>query len=341
LAASSITSACNPDKPARGAVIEGHLDRGRGPVANVLVQEGTLRVGDSLVAGTAHGRIRAMIDDTGAEVKEARPSEPVQLLGMDAVPDAGQEFRVVEDERTAREIAERRASRERRKELAEQRPSMSLEDLSGAIAEGRQATLNLIMKADVAGSAEAVADAVTKLELPDEVKTRIIHKGAGAVTENDVRLAETTEAIIIAFNVRPEANARQAIEESGVDLRQYSVIYQAVDDVERAVKGLLEPEITEEILGRVEVRELFRVPRVGTIAGSLVTEGKVRRNARVRVVRDGVVVAEDTVDSLKRFKNDATEVSTNYECGIGLAKFNDLRVGDEFEVFERREVARV
>jgi translation initiation factor IF-2 len=265
----------------------------------------------------------------------------VQLLGMDAVPDAGQEFRVVEDERTAREIAERRASRERRKELAEQRPSMSLEDLSGAIAEGRQATLNLIMKADVAGSAEAVADAVTKLELPDEVKTRIIHKGAGAVTENDVRLAETTEAIIIAFNVRPEANARQAIEESGVDLRQYSVIYQAVDDVERAVKGLLEPEITEEILGRVEVRELFRVPRVGTIAGSLVTEGKVRRNARVRVVRDGVVVAEDTVDSLKRFKNDATEVSTNYECGIGLAKFNDLRVGDEFEVFERREVARV
>jgi translation initiation factor IF-2 len=332
--------AANPDKAARGAVVEAHLDRGRGPVASVLLQAGTLRVGDSLVAGTAHGRIRAMIDDTGTEAKQAGPSEPVQLLGMDAVPEAGQEFRVVEDERAARDIAERRAARERQRELAEQRPSMSLEDLSGAIAEGQQATLNLIVKADVAGSAEAVADAMTKLELPEEVKVRIVHKGAGAVTENDVRLAETTDAIIIAFNVRPETNARRAIEESGVDLRHYSVIYKAVEDVEAAVKGMLEPEIAEEVIGRVQVRELFRVRRVGTVAGCHVTEGKVTRHAHVRVLRDGVVVAQDVVDSLKRFTEDVTEVGTNYECGIGLAKFGDLKVGDEFEAFQRREIAR-
>ena len=328
----------NPDRDARGAVIEAHLDRGRGPTATVLVQSGTLRVGDALVAGTAHGRIRAMFSATGDSEKEAGPSEPVQILGLDEVPDAGDEFRVVESERHARDIAEKRQARERRRQLAEQRPTMSLEDLSGAIAEGQQATLNLIVKGDVAGSVEAVADAMNKLDLPDGVKIRIVHKGVGAITENDVSLAEASGAIVIGFNVRPEANARQAIKDTGVDLRQYSVIYQAVEDVERAVKGLLAPVIEEHVLGRAEVRETFRVPRVGMVAGCLVTEGSVRRNALARVVRDSVVVAEDKIDSLKRFKDDATEVATNYECGIGLDKFNDVKVGDEIEVYERREV---
>ena len=330
----------NPDRRAHGAVIEGYLDRGRGPVATVLVQSGTLRVGDNLVAGIADCRVRAMFDAEGRQVKEAPPSMPVQVLGFNDVPAAGDEFRVVEDERTAREIADNRKTRQRQMELAEQRPSISLDELSGAIAEGELQTLNLIIKGDVGGSVEALADAIEKLELP-EVKIKVINKGAGAVTESDVNLADASDAIIIAFNVRPEANARQLIEETGVDVRQYSIIYQAVEDIERAVKGMLAPQYEEVVLGRAEIREVFRVPKVGFVFGAFVQEGNVKRHAQVRVVRDGVVVAEDKVASLKRFKDDVTEVAQSYECGIGLDKFQDVRVGDEFEVYEQREVARV
>jgi translation initiation factor IF-2 len=329
----------NPDRPARGAVIEAHLDRGRGAVATVLVQHGTMRVGDALVAGIADCKVRAMFDDDGQPVDQAGPSTPVQVLGWNEVPDAGDEFRVVSDERTARDVAENRQSRMRRMELAQQRKSLSLEELSGAIAEGALQTLNLIIKGDAAGSVEAVADAMNKLELP-EVKIRIIHKGAGAVTEGDVGLAETSSAIIIAFNVRPDANARRAIDESGVDLRQYSIIYKAVEDIENAVKGLLAPEYEEVVTGRAEVREVFRVPKAGFVFGCYVTEGSLRRNASVRVVRDSVVVAADRVASLRRFKDDVTEVAAGYECGVGLDRFQDVKAGDEFESYEEREVAR-
>jgi len=327
----------NPDRPAQGAVIEANLDRGRGAVATVLVQTGTLRIGDNLVAGSADCKVRAMFADDGSQVTEAGPSRPVQVLGWSEVPAAGDEFRVVEDERTAREIAENRQARERRIELAERR-TLSLEDLSGAIAEGKLETLNLIIKGDVAGSVEAVADAMEKLELP-EVKIRIIRKGVGAVTVDDVNFAEASEAIVIAFNVRPEANARQAIEESGIDLRQYSVIYKAVEDIERAVAGMLAPEFEEVVTGRAEVREIFKIPR-GFVFGCYVTEGTVRRNSTLRVVRDSVVVAEDKVASLRRFTDDVTEVASGYECGVGLERFQDIKVGDEFELYEEREVDR-
>ncbi|MGH8933248.1 MAG: translation initiation factor IF-2, partial [Egibacteraceae bacterium] len=329
----------NPHRRARGRVIESVLDRGRGAVATVLVQAGTLRIGDNLVAGIADCKVRAMFDEDGEPVREAGPSTPVQVLGWNEVPDAGDEFRVVEDERTARDIASNRKSRQRRMELAERR-TLSLEDLSGAIAEGEIKTLNLIVKGDVAGSVEAVADAMNKLQLP-EVGIQILHKAVGAVTESDVDLAETSDAIIIAFNVRPDANARRAIEESGVDLRQYSIIYKAVEDIENAVSGMLAPKFEEVITGRAQVREVFRVPRVGFVFGCYVTEGEVRRNAQVRVVREGVVVADDRVTSLRRFKEDVTEVSSGYECGIGLDRFQDVKVGDEFEVYEERELARV
>jgi translation initiation factor IF-2 len=329
----------NPDRDARGAVIEAHLDRGRGAVASVLVQAGTLRIGDVLVAGIADCKVRAMFDDEGKPVTEAGPSTPVQVLGWTEVPDAGDEFRVVGDERTARDIASRRQARERRQELANRR-TLSLEELSGAIEEGKLQTLNLIIKGDVAGSVEAVADAMEKLELPGEVKVGIIHKGVGGVTENDVNFAETSQAIIIAFNVRAEANARLLIEETGVDVRQYSIIYKATEDIENAVRGLLAPEFREVVVGRAQVREVFRVPRAGFVFGCYVTEGELRRNANVRVVRDGIVVADDTISSLRRFKEDVTEVATGFECGAGLERFQDVKVSDEFEAYEDREVAR-
>lgn len=329
----------NPDRSARGAVVEGHLDRGRGPVATVLVQSGTLRVGDDLVAGIADCKVRAMFDHEGEKVSEATPSQPVQVIGWSDVPDAGDEFRVVEDERSAREIAGNRQSRQRRVELAE-RKTISLEELGDAIEAGQLQTLNVIIKGDVAGSTEAVADALESLELPEEIRLRIVHKGVGAITENDVSLAEASDAIIIGFNVRPEANARTAIEQSGVDVRQYSIIYQAVEDVERAVKGMLVPEYEEVTTGRAEVREVFKVPRVGYVFGCYVTDGEIRRHASVRVLRDGVVVAQDRLTSLKRYKDDVTEVARGYECGVGLDKFQDVKAGDELEVFEQREVAR-
>ncbi len=328
----------NPNRQARGTVIEAHLDRGRGAVATVLVQNGTLNVGDNLVAGAASCKVRAMFDDNGDNVKAAEPSKPVQVLGWSDVPDAGDEFRVVDDERTARDIAEDRAARARKEELAN-RPRLTLESLGDAVQEGQLTTLNLVIKGDVSGTVEAVAAEMDKLDL-EGVRTRIVRKGVGAVTNDDVVLAEASEAIIIAFNVRPEASARQAIEESGIDLRQYSIIYKAIEDIQAAIKGLLAPTFEEVTVGRAEVREIFKVPRAGFVFGSYVTDGLIKRGANVRVIRDSVVVADDTIGSLRRFKDDVTEVRDGFECGIGLDKFQDIKVGDEFEVYEEQEVAR-
>jgi len=328
----------NPMKSARGRVIEANLDRGRGPVATVLVQAGTLRRGDILVAGTADGRIRAMFDENGAAVEEAGPSRPVQVIGLDEVPEAGDEFRVVDAERFARDVAERRSARERRKELAERRPT-TLEEFTSAVEAGDKATLNVIIKADVSGSAEALEDALLKLEL-DEVQVRVIQKGVGAISQGDVRLAEASKAIIVAFNVRPGTNVREEIARTGVDVRTYRIIYEAIEDIELAVRGLLAPEMRERILGEAEIREIFRVPRIGVVSGCMVTSGVVRRDAKVRVVRDGVVLVEDTMSSLRRFKDDAREVAQGFECGIGLDKFQDVKVGDVIEAFEIIEVAR-
>ena len=328
----------NPAKPARGRVIEANLDRGRGPVATLLVQAGTLRRGDILVAGTADGRIRAMFDENGVPVEEAGPSRPIQVLGLDEVPEAGDEFRVVDAERFARDVAERRSARDRRKELAERRPT-TLEEFTSAVEAGDKATLNVIIKADVSGSAEALEDALLKLEL-DEVQVRVIQKGVGAISQGDVRLAEASKAIIVAFNVRPGTNVREEIARSGVDVRTYRIIYEAIEDIELAVRGLLAPEQREQILGEAEVREIFRVPRIGVVSGCMITNGVVRRDAKVRVVRDGVVLVEDTMNSLRRFKDDVREVSQGFECGIGLDKFQDVKVGDVIEAFEIIEVAR-
>jgi len=328
----------NSEKSARGRVIEANLDRGRGPVATLLVQAGTLRRGDILVAGTADGRIRAMFDENGTPVEEAGPSRPVQVLGLDEVPEAGDEFRVVDAERFARDVAERRSARERRKELAERRPT-TLEEFTSAVEAGDKATLNVIIKADVSGSAEALEDALLKLEL-DEVQVRVLQKGVGAISQGDVRLAEASKAIIVAFNVRPGTNVREEIARSGVDVRTYRIIYEAIEDIELAVRGLLAPEKREQILGEAEVREIFRVPRIGVVSGCMVTTGVVRRDAKVRVVRDGVVLVEDSMSSLRRFKDDAREVAQGFECGIGLEKFQDVKVGDVIEAFEIIEVAR-
>ena len=328
----------NPEKQARGRVIEANLDRGRGPVATLLVQAGTLRRGDILVAGTADGRIRAMFDENGAPVEEAGPARPVQVLGLDEVPEAGAEFRVVDAGRFARDVAERRSARERRKELADRRPT-TLEEFTSAVEAGDRATLNVIIKADVSGSAEALEDALLKLEL-EEVQVRVIQKGVGAISQGDVRLAEASNAIIVAFNVRPGTNVREEIARTGVDVRTYRIIYEAIEDIELSVRGLLAPEQREQTLGEAEVREIFRVPRIGVVSGCMVTQGVVRREAKVRVVRDGVVLVEDTMSSLRRFKDDAKEVAQGFECGIGLEKFQDVKVGDVIEAFEIIEVAR-
>jgi translation initiation factor IF-2 len=306
----------------------------------MLVQNGTLKRGDILVAGTADGRIRAMFDDKGNQVQEATPAEPVQVIGLNDVPEAGDEFRVVTAERFARDVAERRSARERRKELAEHRGPTTLEELTSAVQAGEKETLNVIIKADVSGSAEALEDALLKLEL-DEVQVRVVQKGVGAITENDVTLAAASDAIIVGFNVRPGAKARQEIDRSGVDLRLYRIIYEAIEDIERAVKGLLAPEFREEIIGEAEVREVFKVPKIGFVFGCMVTRGVVRREAGVRVIRDGVVIAEDTMSSLRRFKDDVKEVRDGFECGIGLNKYQDVKEGDVLEAYETVEVERV
>jgi translation initiation factor IF-2 len=335
----------NPDQDAQGIVIEARLDRGRGPVATLLVQRGTLRVGDSVVASDAFGRVRAMLDENGDTVDVASPSRPVQVLGLQSVPNAGDSFLVVEEDRTARQIADRRQARERNAQLASARRRISLDDLDKALQEGKIEQLNLIIKGDVAGSVEALEDALVNIDLgdaKDEVSLRVIGRGVGAITENDINLAIASDAVVIGFNVRPEGKAREAAEREGVDVRYYTIIYQAIEEIEAALKGMLKPEYEEVQLGTAEVREVFRVPRVGNIAGALVRTGTIRRNSKARLVRDGVVVAENlTVDSLKRFKDDATEVRDGFECGIGLGSFNDIKVEDVIETFELREKPRV
>lgn len=330
----------NPAKDARGRVVEAHLDKGRGPVATVLVQNGTLRRGEILVAGETDGRIRAMFDADGNQVKEATPGMPVQILGLNDVPEAGDEFRVLDSARAAADIAERRQERHRRAELAEQSRPKTLEDLTAEVAQGELETLNVIIKADVSGSAEALEQSLQKLDLPG-TQIKVVGKGVGAVTMSDVLLAETSDAIIVAFNVRPDANARAEIDKTGVDLRTYKIIYEALEDIERAVLGLLGPEFEEQVIGEAEVRETFKVPKAGTVAGVIVRKGIVKRDAGVRVIRDGIVITEDTtMNSLRRFKDDVNEVREGFECGIGLNNFNDIKVGDVFEVFETVEVER-
>jgi translation initiation factor IF-2 len=336
----SLDLRANPDQPAQGVAIEAHLDRGRGPVASVLVQRGTLHVGDSVVAGDAHGRVRAMLDDKGQPVDEAPPSYPVQVLGFTSVPGAGDNFLVVPEDRVARQIAERRQARERNAQLAAVRGRRTLEQLFADLEAGKATQLNLILKGDVSGSVEALEDALLKIDVGDEVTLRVLDRGVGAITQNDVNLAVASDAVIIAFNVRPAERVSELIERERVDVRYYSIIYQAIEEVENALRGLLKPEFEEILLGTAEIREVFRVPRVGNIAGCIVRSGTIVRNSKARLVRDGVVVVDNlTVESLKRFKDDATEVREGFECGIGIG-YNDIKVEDVIETYEMREKPR-
>ncbi|ALE05316.1 translation initiation factor IF-2 [Arthrobacter sp. ERGS1:01] len=332
----------NPNKDARGIAIEANLDKGRGSVATVLVQSGTLHVGDTIVAGTAHGRVRAMFDENGEVISEAGPSRPVQVLGLSNVPRAGDTFFVTGDERTARQIAEKREAADRNAALAKRRKRVSLEDFDQAIIEGKVANLNLILKGDVSGAVEALEDSLLKIDVGDSVQLRVIHRGVGAITQNDVNLATVDNAIIIGFNVKPAERVAELADREGVDMRFYSVIYGAIDDIELALKGMLKPEYEEVELGTAEIREVFRSSKFGNIAGSIVRSGTIRRNSKARVLRGGKVIGENlTVDSLKRFKDDATEVRTDFECGIGLGSFNDLQAEDIIQTFEMREKPRV
>ncbi len=331
----------NPDKDARGVAIEAKLDKGRGAVATVLIQSGTLRVGDAIVAGTAYGRVRAMHDENGDAVDEAHPSRPVQVQGLSTVPRAGDTFLVTEEDRTARQIAEKREAVERNALLAKARKRISLEDFTKALEDGKVESLNLIIKGDVSGAVEALEDALLKIEVDDSVQLRIIHRGVGAVTESDVNLATIDNAIIIGFNVRPDTKARERALREGVDVRFYSVIYAALEEIENSLKGMLKPEFEEVQSGVAEIREIFRSSKFGNIAGVIVRSGTITRNAKARVIRDGVVVGDNlAIESLRRFKDDVTEVRTDFEAGIGLGKFNDIQIGDEIETIELKEKPR-
>jgi translation initiation factor IF-2 len=330
----------NPDQDAQGVAIEAHLDKGRGPVATVLVQRGTLRVGDSIVCGEAFGRVRALLDDKLEQVPDAPPSRPVQVLGLTAVPGAGDNFLVVPDDRMARQIAERREARERSAMFAQRRPRVTLEDLESALRSGEREELRLIIKGDVSGSVEALEDALLKIDVGEDVELRVIGRGVGAITQDDINLAIASDAVVVGFNVRPAGRAGELAQRQGVDIRYYSVIYQAIEEIEAALKGMLKPEFEEAQLGTAEIREVFRVPRVGNVAGSLVRSGTITRNSKARLVRDGVVVSESlTVESLRRFKEDVTEVRDGYECGIGIG-YSDIKVGDVIETYEMRERPR-
>jgi translation initiation factor IF-2 len=330
----------DPQAPARAITLEAHLDPGRGPVATDLVLRGTLRVGDAVVSGAAFAKVRAMFDEWGQPVGEAPPAKPVQVLGWKPhVPEAGDEVRVVADEREARHVAQEREARHRAAELAAARPQASLSELLVQARRGELPSLNLILKADVQGSLEAIVDALDKLP-QDEVRIDVIHRGVGAITENDISLAAASGAVVIGFNVRPDVGARELAETEGVDVRLYRVIYQALDDIRQALSGLLVPEEQEVELGRAEVRALFRVPRMGVIAGCMVTHGSISRGSLARLVRDGVVVYRGRVGSLRRFKDDVREVAEGFECGIGLENFQDIHEGDVIEAYEVREVAR-
>ena len=323
---------------ARGVAIEAHLDKGRGPVATVLVQRGTLTVGDAIVCGGAWARVRAMLDENGRPVKEALPGTPVQVLGFSTVPQAGDSFHVVDDERAARHIAQERLAKQRAAELVSQK-RVTLDELFAQIGEGEVSELNVVLKADVQGSLEAIEDALNKINVGD-VRVRILHKAAGQITENDITLAQASGAVVIGFNVRPSPAARDLAEKESVDIRTYQIIYKLVEDVEAALKGMLKPEYEERVLGRAVVRATFKVPKIGVIAGSYVEEGTITRGSKVRLLREGVVLADSVISSLKRFKDDAREVQQGYECGIGIDNFQDIKEDDVLEAYEIREIVR-
>ena len=331
----------SPEGRARGAILEANLEAGRGPVASVVVMSGTLHVGDSVVAGAAWGKVKALVDDTGEQVKEAPPSTPVQVLGFSEPPSAGEEFRVTAGQTTARTIGEARERRYRGAGHAASptTPGAKLEDLFEQIQRGEETTLNLIVKADVQGTLEAISDSLRKLERP-EVKLSFVHRGVGGITENDVQLAVASNASIIGFNVRPDRRARELADERDVEIRTYEIIYKLLEDIEAAMVGMLAPEVTEVVTGEAEVRAVFRVPRVGAVAGCYVRDGVITRGSKVRFLRDGVVIWKGSVISLRRFKDDVREVQSGFECGIGLSDFQDLKEGDVIETFEEREVPR-
>ena len=334
----SLDLRANPDMDTQGVAIEAHLDRGRGPVATVIVQRGTLRVGDSIVVGDAYGRVRRMVDEYGNDVDEAGPSRPVQVLGLTSVPGAGDNLLVVDEDRTARQIADRRDARRRNALQARRRKRVSLENLDEILKETN--TLNLILKGDNAGTVEALEEALLKIEVDDEVALNIIDRGVGAVTQTNVTLAAASDAVIIGFNVRSEGKATEVANAEGVDIRYYTVIYRAIEDVEAALKGMLKPVYEEKEIGRAEIRAIFKSSAVGLIAGCMVESGKVRRNAKARLVRDGNVITDSaTIESLKREKDDATEVAAGYECGMVLS-YPDIQVDDVIEVYEMVEVPR-
>jgi translation initiation factor IF-2 len=326
------------DRPARGTIVEAKLDRGRGPVGTVLVNSGTLKTGDAFIVGTIAGKVRALIDDNGKKIDKAGPSTPVEVIGFPDVPLAGGIFAVMEDERKARQIAANRLQKQRTAAIVRKK-KLTLDDLYERVKEGEIRDLNVIIKADVQGSVEAVKDALSNISHP-EVKVNVIHTGAGGINESDVMLAAASNAIIIGFHIRPDANATPLIEKEGIDVRLYDVIYEAIEDVKKALEGLLEPTITEKIIGRAEVRNLFHVSRLGTIAGCYVVEGKISRSsAGIRVIRENIVIYESRISSLKRFKEDAKEVQTGFECGIMVENFNDLKTGDILENYVKEEVA--
>ncbi len=326
----------NPNKRAKGSIVEARLDKGRGPIATVLVQDGTLKIGDSIVAGLHYGRVRSMVTATGSQVKEAGPSFPVEVTGLGGVPNAGDLFNAVENEKAAKEVSQHRQSKQRENELSKH-SKVSLDQLFAKMQEGVVEELSVIVKADVQGSVEAVRDALEKLST-DACRLSVLHTGVGGITESDITLATASNAIVLGFNVRPETKAKTMAEVESVDIRLYSVIYDAVNDIRDAMEGLLAPTLKEKELGRVEIRDTFHVSRVGTIAGCYVVDGKIVRNAQTRLVRDNVVVWEGKLSSLKRFKDDVKEVGNGYECGIGLDKYNDIKIGDILEVFEIEEV---
>ena len=328
----------NPDRLALGTVIEARLDKARGPIATLLVMNGTLKTGQSVVAGPCSGKIRVMTNFKGDKIRTAGPATAVEILGLSDVPMAGDAFNAVKDDKVAREIANSRAEKMREDVLAKN-ASMTLDKLFSQIQEGETKELNLIIKADVQGSVGAIISSLEKLDTPD-VRINVVHSGVGTVTESDVMLAETSNAIIIGFNVRPTTAVTNQAADADVEIRTYRVIYDIIDEISDAMKGMLDPEFREEILGKAEIRDTFRVPNVGTVGGAYVTEGKIQRNAQIRLVRDGIVIHEGTISSLKRYKDDAKEVATGYECGLGIENYNDIKPGDTLECFTMVEVER-
>ncbi|MGM0863504.1 MAG: translation initiation factor IF-2 [Bacillota bacterium] len=328
----------NPNRLAQGTVIEAQLDKGRGSVATLLVQNGTLKVGDPIVVGNTFGRVRAMVNDLGRRVKEAGPSAPVEITGLNDVPQAGDRFVVFEDEKTARSVGEARASQALQAQRGE-KSKVSLENLFEQMKQGEMKDLNLVLKADVQGSVEALAASLLKIEV-EGVNIRIIHTGVGAINESDITLAAASNAIVIGFNVRPDVNAKRTADTEGVEIRLHRIIYKVMEEIEAAMKGMLDPEFEEKIIGQAEVRQTFKVSKVGTIAGSYVTEGKISRDSGVRLIRDGIVIFEGELDALKRFKDDAKDVAKGYECGITIKNFNDVKEGDVIEAFIMEEITR-